>query len=589
MSRGYCLVSQDIEKLVFEGKLEGDISNSNIQPSSFEPTIGNEVFILDTDSGLFRPRADRSVLRNLLELPARKRVKRDISDGFELKIGGSYLFPLMEKIKPANFNFIKSSPKSSIGRVFPSTRFMTDFNPSFDEATYFPKGGLDSWLLVQPKAFNLIVGPGLSFNQLRFFKGYDSALSPKEIIDIWKKDPLLYPKGLEGRLERSISPRIAEALQLHLDLEGRGSEGIVALRARRNPDPVDLRQKGGHVAEAYFEPIKPVDGKIVIKPGEHYLMPSKEVLSIPKDLNAELRAHSHQGIRGTLHEAGFIDNGFTGDLVFEITSEEATEVHLYDGTPIGELIFYRTSVPDKLYGEEIGSNYAGQVGPKVSKYFTGFDYSSAAKNHVRLNRDVLVQDRRLLTDSCPQGFNFLKGPRKMENLFNITEAGFFHSRYDCEDDGLVVQPIPYIVLFDGEGRVFSYVRAGNEKKDGDARLFGKSSVGLGGHIQRGDFPDYIRNCVNREIEKDVYVEGGTVSRPKFLGTLNCTEREVDSYHFGFVFGAYVNGDVHPRDLAMFSGGMVPIKDMGDLNQYETWSRTLIPYLSDIEKRVLGKK
>ena len=60
--------------------------------------------------------------------------------------------------------------------------------------------------------------------------------------------------------------------------------------------------------------------KIHVLPGEYYLLASAEVLKVPSHLK-KLASHSHIGI-SVLHFAGFIDNGFVGDLVFEVRSEE---------------------------------------------------------------------------------------------------------------------------------------------------------------------------------------------------------------------------------------------------------------------------
>lgn len=81
---GLCLPSQDIRELIRCGKIVcSSFDESRIQPSSFEPIIGNKVFILDTETdGLFRPNSQERVERTLLKLPKRKRPEEDISNGF---------------------------------------------------------------------------------------------------------------------------------------------------------------------------------------------------------------------------------------------------------------------------------------------------------------------------------------------------------------------------------------------------------------------------------------------------------------------------------------------------------------------------
>jgi len=588
MKKGRCLASQEIRELIKAGVIQvPNFDEGRIQPSSFEPVIGDTLFRLDTDEqGLFRTKQDQSVYRALLELPERKRRKVDISDGYELRRGFSYLFPLEERVSfGESFRYMKSSPKSSTGRVFPVTRLLTDHNPCFDEAGIPHQGmTLQMWLLLQPLAFNLIAGPGLSFNQLRFFAGFDAQLRDSEIVSLWGKSPLLLSKTDEGMASVPVSPAVAEALQLHLDLKGAETEGIVALRARQNPEPIDLRKSQDHTAEDYFEPVKSKDGSLVMRRGEHYLLTSEEVLNIPKHLNAELAAHSHHGLMGPLHRAGFADNGFHGKLVFEVTSEELSDVRLQDGMPIGELRIYRTGVPDKIYGKKIGSNYQLQ-GLKVAKYFRDFDFKSAARNYEKLNREVLVQDAMVLTGNRKANpFGFISSEDAKKILMDVSK-GFFHWRYDCEDDPSVLQVIPYTILFGPKKSVFSYVRAKDIADYGDKRLFGKHSIGLGGHIIRGDYPDYARRCLEREVfEEEVDVQGH-ITEPVLLGTLFATDSPVDRVHFGLVYGIYVDGDISPKERSISTGRLIPIseiqRDPDVQNEYETWSSILIPHLDKI--------
>ena len=42
------------------------------------------------------------------------------------------------------------------------------------------------------------------------------------------------------------------------------------------------------------------------------------------------------------------------------------------------------------------------------------------------------------------------------DLFETVNNGFFQSRYDCENDDLVLQPIPYVIVFGPKKTVFSY-------------------------------------------------------------------------------------------------------------------------------------
>ncbi|MFQ5620605.1 MAG: 2'-deoxycytidine 5'-triphosphate deaminase domain-containing protein, partial [Candidatus Nanoarchaeia archaeon] len=253
--------------------------------------------------------------------------------------------------------------------LFLHTRLLADYNPCFDElhSEYCSEMPVSLWLLLQPLAFNLIIHPGNTLNQLRFFKG-DATLSTREVKEEHEKNPLLLTND-----NRAVSSIIRDGMQLHLDLSGEQTGGILALKARHNPMPIDLGKINHYNPEDYFQAIYG-DKKLIIEKGEHYLFFTKEYLNIPAHLSSELNTYSHVGLNGPLHFAGFIDNGFAGHLVFEIRSDELSNMILDDNMPISRLVFYRTTLPKKLYGKSIGSTYHSQTGLKVAKYFYPIRY-----------------------------------------------------------------------------------------------------------------------------------------------------------------------------------------------------------------------
>lgn len=359
------MVSQQILEWVEQEKLQiAHFDTACIQPSSFEPLIGGRGYILDAEQGLFRPTKDATIEESLAKLSTRDCVEFSTKNGYELKKGFAYLFPLDAGITLAEGEYVKSSPKSSIGRIFVHVRLLTDYHPNFDEVhAHFSKGrSVKLWVLVQPLVFNIIIRPGVALNQLRFFHGYGARLDAAELRTLCDHEPLLLTQ------DRKPATHIIteDGLWLHLFVP---QEGIGGLRARHNPHPIDLAQKNEYDPLAYFEPITACEGRIKIRKGEHYLLSSQEVLTIPATINSELRSHSHIGLQGPLHFAGFIDNGFVGDLVLELRSEEITDVILEDGLPIGLLDIFRTEQPDRLYGEEIGSHYYAQKGLRIAKFF----------------------------------------------------------------------------------------------------------------------------------------------------------------------------------------------------------------------------
>jgi deoxycytidine triphosphate deaminase len=118
MGKDFCLASQEIRARIKEGRIKTPFDELRIQPSSFEPIIGDEIYVLDTEAGAFQPDENQTVYGTLLQLPEKRRQKVDIGGGFELKKGFTYLVPLEDRIILSPGEYVKSSPKSSLGRVF---------------------------------------------------------------------------------------------------------------------------------------------------------------------------------------------------------------------------------------------------------------------------------------------------------------------------------------------------------------------------------------------------------------------------------------------------------------------------------------
>ncbi len=364
-NKSFALASQNIKKIIGKHLFTSKNFKNRIQPSSFDTSTENYLFILDSEE-TFRPSNNKTILSSLKE----KKVKKvNISKGFELKKGFSYIVPLKESLKLNPFLSVKSSPKSSLGRLFLNTRLISDFNPSFDEVLYdyVKDRKLKLYLLIQPLTFNIILYPDISLTQLRFFHKKNFRFNDEELEKYVKHKPFLFDYDSKTKKLFPSKHITSNGIILHLDLKGK-KNSVVALKAKPNPVPVDLK-KFNHKIEDYFKKVYSSDGSLIIHPKEYYLLSSKEVLQIYDDIAAELKTYSHVSLQGPLHFAGFIDNGFIGDLVLEVRSDEVSPFKLVDGMPIGKLEFFKTPKTKKVYGKNVKSNYFKQVGPKPSKYF----------------------------------------------------------------------------------------------------------------------------------------------------------------------------------------------------------------------------
>jgi predicted NUDIX family phosphoesterase len=205
-----------------------------------------------------------------------------------------------------------------------------------------------------------------------------------------------------------------------------------------------------------------------------------------------------------------------------------------------------------------------------------------------LDRLVLCQtDKRLLSHRInPNGFEFIS--QNEADWVKEVNAGIWHLRYDCDEpphgDELALQVIPYTLLLGRDRTIFCYTRSEDIKTYGEVQLFRKLSVGLGGHIVGPDAPDYLGKCVVREMTEEVDI-AGRYYEPTLVGTIFVIDEDVDRRHFGMVYSVHTDGDVKLKETSIESGSMRNIaeivREYSPDQNWETWSRVLIPYLGSI--------
>ena len=174
----------------------------------------------------------------------------------------------------------------------------------------------------------------------------------------------------------------------------------------------------------------------------------------------------------------------------------------------------------------------------------------------------------------PGGSDF-HGIRKADPaaLATLRAAVATHGRYldrpTAEEDPTYKQIIPYVVVRDGD-RVFLMHRTDS---GGDARLHGKASIGVGGHlnpVDRGE--DALIAGLRREWEEELETDW----EPEFrlIGFLNDDTNPVGAVHLGVVFvvdaaGRRVDVREHEKLIGAFAGADA-VRAAWD--RLETWSQ-----------------
>ena len=368
--QGGVLPAQQLREAIAQEWLSADpwrIPPDSVQPASVDLRLGEHAWALRCS---FLPDSDSTVEQKSEEL-AFERI--DLRDGATLERDRPYLVPLIEQLRLPTEVRAKANPKSSTGRLDVFTRVLTDRSHRFDEIAAGYRGRL--YLEVVPRTFAIRVKTGLALNQVRLLTGDgDGRLSDEQLRELDARTPLLY---LDSRPLRADELSLADGLFLSLDVSGE-EDSIVGYRAKKNSLPIDLTGGARLKWRDYWEPVNPErGGRIVLEPEVFYLLLSAEGVSVPPGYAAEMLAYDPTAGELRTHYAGFFDPGFGYARDGERAgSRAALEVRARDVSfmvehrqPVCKLAFERMAAePDVLYGEEIGSNYQGQL-TMLSKHF----------------------------------------------------------------------------------------------------------------------------------------------------------------------------------------------------------------------------
>jgi predicted NUDIX family phosphoesterase len=148
----------------------------------------------------------------------------------------------------------------------------------------------------------------------------------------------------------------------------------------------------------------------------------------------------------------------------------------------------------------------------------------------------------------------------------IVERHFFLDRPTAEESPQYKQIIPYVLIrHDG-----SYFLLQRTRKQTEARLHDKLSLGIGGHVNP-DTPDLL-DGLQKELDEEIGVSGDyDIS---FVGLLNDDTTEVGRVHLGAVYVLDArDATVEVRETEKMTGRWVPRAELAELrDQMETWSQ-----------------
>ena len=167
----------------------------------------------------------------------------------------------------------------------------------------------------------------------------------------------------------------------------------------------------------------------------------------------------------------------------------------------------------------------------------------------------------------------------------VLEHGRYLPRPAAEIDPASKQLIPYVVVRQ-QPRLFLMERS---SAGGDARLHGKASIGVGGHlnpVDRGEDP--LLGGLRREWSEELTAE----FEPDFrlVGFLNDDSNPVGSVHLGVVFTVEADGHAvsvreHEKLIGRFA---TPEEVLAAWERLETWSQLTFAALNREAATAVGR-
>jgi predicted NUDIX family phosphoesterase len=147
----------------------------------------------------------------------------------------------------------------------------------------------------------------------------------------------------------------------------------------------------------------------------------------------------------------------------------------------------------------------------------------------------------------------------------IASQHFFVPRAEAEVQPKWRQVIPYVVIAHADD-VFTLRRL---RKQTEARLHDKVSIGIGGHVNPGH--DVLAG-LRKELEEEVAINDAYTL--DFTGILNDESTEVSRVHLGAVYMLHASSaNVRVRETEKMTGSFVARADLATMRDaMETWSQ-----------------
>lgn len=357
MTRGV-LPKQTLRQLL--GQYIRGIPEKYLNPASIDLPLSEEAYRCNTTFTVLQ--SER--VRDLFPLIGAR--KHHFSTPLEVKV--PYLFRVEGQWQLPKNVYGYANPKSSTGRNGFFCRVVADHVEMYDAAIQSGWGG-EMWILARADFYPVLVEPGLAVSQMRLFDGPNFLDELQTEMQMEKTGLLFHPDGRKIPYENARHHGGAFMLTLEVGSRmGWECQGVGCL--------LDLSKLNHYKPADFFRPIKPANGRYVLRKGTFYILTTRERVMVPPSLSAELRAIDPRLGEFRSHAAGYIDPGWgygkNGEskgrpITLEVIPQE--DMLVRDGQPIARLRYeHMKEVPETVYDDAL-SNYTDQKGARLSKHF----------------------------------------------------------------------------------------------------------------------------------------------------------------------------------------------------------------------------
>lgn len=203
------------------------------------------------------------------------------------------------------------------------------------------------------------------------------------------------------------------------------------------------------------------------------------------------------------------------------------------------------------------------------------------KNKYKTEKVLVVPNDKL--EEC-----YSKAPDKILALVDaIAEYGSYDYRYNAELDFDLKQVIPYIVLT-YKDKIFA-----TERLQGDERLVGRISIGVGGHVNPVDSERWnvntvdgaqntIIDCIIRELSEETTVDLTNGFKCQYLTVFTDDREDVSKVHVCFLTHIELeNDDIDIKETEKLKGRWMTVEEVEQCQNIEGWSEIALKFIKDV--------